>query len=216
MDRNISLLSKANIKSGKLISLIPEFYELKNVVENNDWHHKENVFVHTISVLDNLKKALRDLNKETEQFLNKKIDNITRKDLLKTAALFHDIAKSETLINSNGSTLCPGHEGRGSIKAKTILRRFKLSDKELKFILSIVKNHGLIHKILSPENKNLQKEFANFNKRFFHSIYPELILLAFADTKGSYLIKTHPIEFKSRISFYRKEIKNLSSKSRSL
>jgi hypothetical protein len=112
----------------------------------------------------------------------------------------------------NGSTLCPSHEDKGSIKAKTILKRFKLSDKELKFVLSIVKNHGLIHKILPPENQNFQKEFMSFKKRFFHNIYPELILLAFADTAGSYLIKTHLAEFKSRISFYKKEIKNLPPK----
>lgn len=197
MDKNISLLilNKTNIKSGKLISLIPEFYELKNVVENNDWHHKENVFDYTLSVFDNLEKAFRNLNKKTEQFLNKKIDNRTRKNLLKVAALFHDIAKKETLVDNKNSTLCPSHEDKGLIKAKTILKRFKLSDKELKFILSIVKNHGLIHKILPPDNQNFKKEFVSFKKRFFHNIYPELILLAFADTVGSYLIKTHPTEF---------------------
>ncbi len=214
MDKNISLLSKTNIKSGKLTPLIPEFYELKNVVENNDWHHKENVFDHTLSVLDNLEKAFRNLNKATEQFLNKKIDGITRKNLLKVAALFHDIAKKETIANNNSLTLCPSHEDKGSIKARTILKRFKLSDKELKFILSIIKNHGLIHKILPPDNQNFQKEFASFKKSFLHNIYPELILLAFADTAGSYLVKTRPTEFKSRISFYKKEIKNLPPKSK--
>jgi hypothetical protein len=85
MDKNISLLSKTDIKSGKLVNLIPEFYELKNVVENNDWHHKENVFDHTLSVLDSLGKTLRNLNKETGQFLDKKIDGSTRKYLLKIA-----------------------------------------------------------------------------------------------------------------------------------
>jgi len=214
MKKDISLLNKTNIKSGKLVSLIPEFYKLKNAVENNDWHHKENVFEHTFSVLDSLEKALRNLNKETKQFLNNKVGDSTRKNLLKIATLFHDIAKSETLINNSGSTLCPGHEDKGAVRAKTILNRFKLSNKELKFILNIVKNHGLIHKILPPENQNFQKEFANFKKRFFHNIYPELILLAFADTVGSYLVKTHPTEFKSRISFYKKEIKNLPPKSK--
>lgn len=213
MHKSISLLSKTNVKSRKLINLIPEFYELENVVENNDYHHKENVFNHTLSVLNNLEKVLRNLNKETKQFLNKKIDGSTRKNLLKIATLFHDIAKKETIIDNNGSTLCrPGHEAKGSIKAKTLLKRFKLSDKELTFVLSIIKNHGLMHKILPPGNQNFQKKFVSFKKRFFHNIYPELILLAFADTVGSYLFETRPIEFKSRISFYKKEIKNLPPK----
>ncbi len=211
MNKNVRVLNKTNIKSGKLINLIPEFYELKNIVENNDWHCQENAFDHTLSVLDNLEKVLHKLNKETKQFLNEKIGNSTRKELLKIAALFHDIAKKETIVNDNGLTLCPRHEAKGSIKAKSILKRFQLSDNDLKFVLSIVKNHGLIHKILRPENRNFQKELASFKKSFFHHIYPELILLAFADTAGSYLIKTHPQEFKSRISFYKKEIKNLLS-----
>ncbi len=212
MDKSISLITKTNIKSGKLATLIPEFYNLKSVVENNDWHHKENVFDHTLSVLDNLEKALLNLNEETKQFLDKKVGSISRKNLLKIATLFHDIAKKETIVKNNNFTLCPNHENKGSIKAKEILKHFKLSDKELKFILNIVKNHGLIHKILPPENQNFQKEFASFNKSFFHNIYPELILLAFVDTAGSYLKKTRPAEFKSRISFYKKEIKNLPPK----
>ena len=32
---NISVLNKRNIKSGKLADLIPEFYELKQLVESN-------------------------------------------------------------------------------------------------------------------------------------------------------------------------------------
>ncbi len=209
MDKNILLITQNNIRSGKLTALIPEFYNLKSVVENNDWHHKENVFDHTLSVLKNLDKTLLNLNKGTKQFLNEKVGTINRKNLLRVATLFHDIAKKETLVKNINSTLCPNHESKGSLKTKEILKRFNLSDKENKFILSIVKNHGLIHRILPPENQNFRKEFANFKKRFFHNIYSELILLAFADTAGSYLKKTHPAEFKSRISFYKKEINNL-------
>jgi hypothetical protein len=211
MYKNISLLSKVNIKSGKLFPLIPEFYDLKDVVENNDWHHKQNVFNHTLSVLDNLDKALRDVNKAAKQFLNKKIGTITRKKLLQVAALFHDIAKKETIASNNNSAYCPNHEARGSIKTKKILKRFKLSDKELTFILSIIKHYGLVHK-MSTDNRNFQRKFTSFKKKFFHSIYPELILLTFADTMGSDLAKTRPTEFKFRISFYKKEISNLPPK----
>ncbi len=213
MNKNILLLlNKNNLKTGKLADLIPEFYELKNVVENNDWHNKETVFKHTLSVLDNLEKIIRNLDNKAKQTLNKKIGLNTRGDLLRVATLFHDIAKKETIVDKKGTTFCLNHEDKGSIKAKKILKRFHLSSQEIKFILKIVKNHGLIHKILPPENQNFQKESISFKKKFFHNIYPELILLAFADTIGSYLIKSRPTEFKSRISFYRKEIKNLPPK----
>jgi len=209
MDNAISLLSDSNIKSGQLADLVPEFYELKNVVENNDWHHKENIFDHTLSVLENLEKILRTLNKETKQFLDSRIDHISRRELLKVATLFHDIAKKETFSNNNGYTLCPDHEDEGSIKARRILKRFMLSNKELEFVLQIVRHHGIIHRILALDNGDFKKKYASFKKRFSRNIYPELILLAFADTAGSYLKKTHPAEFKSRIVFYKKEIENL-------
>jgi len=211
MNKNISLLNKTNIKSGKLFNLIPEFYDLKNIVENNDWHNKENVFNHTLSVLDSLEKVLRNLNKKTKQFLGKKINNNSRKSLLKMATLFHDIAKKETLTNNDNTTMCLNHEEKGSKKVEKILKRFDLSNSESKIIINIIKYHGLMHKILSPQNQNFQKEYANFRKKFFNNIYPELILLAYSDTIGSHLKKTHPLEFKSRISFYKKEIKNLLS-----
>lgn len=210
---NISILNRKNIKSGKLAKLIPEFYELKKVVENNDWHHKENVFDHTLSVLNNLEKALRNLNKKTEQFLNKKIDSSTRKNLLKVATLLHDIAKKETIINLNGVSRCPSHEQKGNKKAEKILRRFNFSKKEFKIITDIVRNHGLIHDIIAPDNKNFQKEYKNFKKKF-SNIYLEFILMAFADTIGSYLKKTKPVEFRHRISFYENELKNLPLKSK--
>jgi len=40
---NISILNRKNIKSGKLAKLIPELYELKKIIENNDWHEEESV-----------------------------------------------------------------------------------------------------------------------------------------------------------------------------
>lgn len=212
MNKNISILTKTNIKSGKLATQIPELYDLKRVVENNDWHYKENVFDHTLSVLDHLEKTLLNLNKKAKQYLDKKIDSVSRKNLLIIATVFHDIAKKETIVKSNNLTFCPDHENKGSIKAGEILKDFELSDKELKFILNIIKNHGLLHNILPTENKSFIKKFSSFKKQFSHNIYTELILFAFADTAVSYLKITNPAEFKSRISFYKKEIKNLPPK----
>ncbi len=75
------LLDRNNIKSGKLADIIPEFYELKKVVENNDWHNKETVFNHTLSVLDNLEKIIRNSKKKIRQALNKTVGKNTKKNL---------------------------------------------------------------------------------------------------------------------------------------
>lgn len=234
MDKvNISILTKNNIKNRQLVKIIPEFYELQKVVENNPWHNKERVFDHTLSVLDNLEKIIRNSKKEIKKSLNKIIDRNSRKNLLEIATLLHDIGKKETIISFNDVKKCPGHEEKGAKKVEKILRRFDLSKKEFKIITDIMRNHGVIHDIIGLgykgfqkgvgkerslthavaglQNKNFQKEYENFKKKF-SNIYLELILLAFADTARSYLKKTKPAEFRHRINFYKKELKNFPPK----
>ena len=210
MDKaNISILNKRNIRNGKLVDLIPEFYELKKVIENNSWHNKESVFNHTLSVIDNLERIICRSKKEIKQALDKIIDKNSRKSLLYVAALLHDIGKKETITDlGDGVRGCPGHEKQGAKKAEKILERFDLSKKESKIIIDIIRNHGVIHYIIGFGNKNFQKEYKNFKTKF-SKIYLELILLAFADTIGSYLKKTKPDEFRHRINFYKKELKNI-------
>jgi len=204
----LSSLTIKKIKKKELEKLIPEFYQLEEVVENNPWHNEESVFDHTLSVLDNLEKIIRNSKKEIKQALNKIIDKNSRKSLLYVAALLHDIGKKETITDLGGGARgCPGHEKKGVQKTEKILKRFSLSQKEFKIVTDIVRNHGVIHDIIGLENKNFQKEYKNFKKKF-SNIYLELILLAFADTIGSYLKKTKPAEFRYRINFYKKELKN--------
>lgn len=212
MNENISLLNKADIKNGKLVNLIPEFYELKEVIENNDWHNNETVFDHTLSALNNLENIVRNSRKEIKQALNEIIEDNSRMNLLKIAVLLHDIAKKETIVSSNGLTFCPNHEIKGAEKARGILKRFNLSKKESKIITDIIKYHYSIHEIIILEDKQLfQKEYEKFKQKF-SNIYLELILLAFADNINSHLKKTKPAEFRQEINFYAKELKSYHHK----
>lgn len=227
----LSEITIEKVKSGGLKDFIPEFYELEKIIENNPWHNKESVFDHTLSVLDSLEEIIRNSKKEIKQTLSKIIDKNSRKNLLHVATLLHDIGKEETITDLGcGVRGCPGHEKEGAQKTEKILRRFNLSSRESKIITDIVRNHGVIHDIIGLryedfkkgigkehglthvmvglENKNFQKEYKNFKEKF-SNIYLELILLAFADTIGSYLKKTKPVEFRHRINFYKKELENL-------
>ena len=233
---NISIINIRDIKNKRLAKIIPEFYELRDVIENNPWHNQEPVFNHTLSVLDNLEKVIHNSSKDIKRALTEVVDKNSRNDLLYVAALFHDIGKKETITDlGNGVRGCPGHERKGTGKAEKILKRFDLSKREFKIITGIVRNHGVIHDIIGLgckdfrksvgkerslthvvtglENKNFQTEYKSFKKEFSNiSYYLELILLAFADTVGSYLEKTKPAEFRHRVNFYKKELKSLSSK----
>jgi len=47
----LSELTLERIKNREFEKLIPEFYELEEIIENNDWHNNDSVLNHTISVL---------------------------------------------------------------------------------------------------------------------------------------------------------------------
>jgi len=49
----ITDLTIENLRDRKFIQEIPEFYQLRNVVENfPPWHYHESVFDHTLAVLE--------------------------------------------------------------------------------------------------------------------------------------------------------------------
>jgi putative nucleotidyltransferase with HDIG domain len=190
---------------------LPEIYQLKEIIENNDWHNHESVFDHTLTVLRELKKIIKTSSPKIKRELNKRIDNYRRKDLLFLAALFHDIGKRKTLRKINDITWSSGHEREGAKKVKKILDRFDLSEKEKRIVRKIVRNHGLIPIIAYPKNNNLSREFNEFKSRY-SDIFLELILLAIADTIKSYLRITKPKEFEFRMNFYNNALKRERAK----
>lgn len=148
-----------------MVKEIPEIYQLREIIENNDWHNHESVFDHTLTVLKELKKIIKNSSPKIKKELNKRIDNYRRKDLLFLAALLHDIGKRETLKKINDITSSLDHEKEGAKKVKKILNRFDLSEKEKRIVRKIVRNHGLIHIIAYPKNNNLSREFKEFEFR---------------------------------------------------
>ncbi|MBI5306730.1 HD domain-containing protein [Candidatus Wolfebacteria bacterium] len=198
------------LKNGKLANVLPELYELKNIIENNLWHNNDSVFNHTIAVLEKLEMLFKKTNNNVNSYLNQMVDKNTKKQLLFLGTILHDIAKKETIINKNGLTTCSNHEQKGAVKAQKILRRFNLSQKEIYYITNLIKHHSLIHRLLDDiNNQNFQAQFNNFMKKFLKNIYPELMLLGFADTAVSYLKITNPKEFQLRIKFYQRKLNKI-------
>ncbi|MFH1661728.1 MAG: HD domain-containing protein [Candidatus Falkowbacteria bacterium] len=203
----VSDITIEKLRNNQLQNELPEFFELKKCIENNSWHNNDSVFSHTLSVLEELKKLLRTVNNKINSYLNQQIDNYSRKDLLFLSTLFHDIAKTDTLIEENNLTSCPDHEEIGSEKVKDILERFDLSGKEKVIVIDTIKYHGKIHPILSLKNTNIEKQFADFKQRH-HDIFIELILLGMSDTFGSQLKENNIEEYNFRRDFYRRIIDN--------
>ena len=53
------------LRNGELADELPEFYELKDVIENNEWHNNDSVFNHTIVVLEKLEELLKKTNEKS-------------------------------------------------------------------------------------------------------------------------------------------------------
>jgi UTP:GlnB (protein PII) uridylyltransferase len=203
----ISDINIEKIKKGYFAKKFPELYQLKKVVENNEWHNNESAFDHTLTVLKNLGKIIKNAPPKILKYLNKKVDNYSRKDLLFLAAIFHDLGKKDALVKTNNKTFCPKHESISAKKVKKILNNFDLEKREKTMINQVIKNHTSMHDILSPRNKNLNTQYKKFKIK--HSnVFLELSLLCMADTAGSYLKITIPEEFKFRMDFYKNILKN--------
>ncbi|MCX6764771.1 MAG: HD domain-containing protein [Candidatus Nealsonbacteria bacterium] len=194
------------IEKGEFSIILPEFYELKKVIEDDGfWHSRDSVFNHTIGVLKGLGSFLKGANRKILNYLSQEITDHSRKDLLFLAALFHDIAKDETIIKKDGKTSCPGHEEKGYQKVKSILDRIDLSEKEKNFVSQIIKNHGVLHIMVYPGNNNLEEEYRVFRSDF-SEIFLEIIIFSLIDNLGNQLQKNYPDEFDFRINFYQKAL----------
>lgn len=207
MTIEISKISVENIRNNQFQNELREVYELKDVIENAAWHNHESVYKHTINVLETLEELFEHINPKIDTYLDQKIDNHTKRDMLFLGTLYHDIAKGDVLVEIDGVTSCPGHEELGFEKVKDILNRFDLSTQEKDIVANIVKYHGEMHAIIDPKNDKLDEQVDKF-KLGHPDIYMELILLAMADTLGSQLKSNNPAEYKFRMDQYQRIIDN--------
>ncbi|MBT6068347.1 HD domain-containing protein [Candidatus Peregrinibacteria bacterium] len=203
----ISDISIEKLRNGEFQDELPEFFELESCIEDNRWHSDESVFTHTLKVLEELGILLGTVNDRVSSYLGQTVEIYSRKDLLFLGALFHDIAKAETLTEEEGVTSCPEHEEMGSKKVRRILDRFDLSEEEKTIVTNIVRYHGEIHGILSPENDEIENQLTEFRSRH-QEIFTELILLGMSDTFGSQLEDNHPEDYNFRRDSYERIIDN--------
>lgn len=203
----ISSISVEKLRNNEFKKNLPEIYELKEVIENNNWHNNDSVFNHTLTTLEKLEELLTNAKNKISSYFNQKVDNYTRKQLLFLSAVFHDIAKKETLVENNNLTSCSNHEEMSSQKVKTILDRFDLSEKEKKLIIKTIKYHDKINIILESDNKELKEKYKEFKIKY-PDIFLEITLLAIADTLGGQLKDNCLDNYKLRMNFYQNIIDN--------
>ena len=208
-------ISSDALMSGSLSSFIPELYAQKKIVEVNPWHDHQSVFDHTVLVVKCVETItqfsfLDEEEKKKVRFsLNERIGEVKRNDIVRLAALFHDIAKSETLeINPlSGKTSCPLHEMKGRGRSVEIMKRWGVSDLVIQKVSKIVLFHGHIHEAVN-EILRSDTECQIFDS--FHEvvgdIFFELLIEGYADTAGSDLPKLNYADFASRKEIYERAL----------
>jgi CRISPR/Cas system-associated endonuclease Cas3-HD len=202
----ISDITIRNLESGRLEKELPEFYELKKVIENNLSHNNESSFRHTLTVLRDLEKFLKNnKNAKLKKHLDKKVDIYKRKNLLFLAAVLHDLGKKETIVKNGKMSSFPKHEKISILKAKNILKNFDLSKKEKNIIFGIIGKHSDLHSIMEKHAKDLEKQFDELMKSC-RGFSAELVIMVMVDTISSYLETTKPREYKFRMNFYKEKI----------
>ncbi len=103
--------------TGLLQFFLPELETLVGVTQNS--YHKDDVFMHTMNVLDN---AVPEL-------------------MVRLSALFHDCGKPLTRTEVDGKVRFIGHDEVGAEIAKKALHRLKYSNEVIDYITTIVKHH---------------------------------------------------------------------------
>ena len=205
----ISDITIQKLKTGKLSAELPEFYDLQNVIENNNWHNHESTFNHTLKVLANYDRYLLKTDKKISQYLNRNIDKHKIEELIFVAIILHDLGKKETIVRTGNQSTFPLHEKISVKKAKNILNIFNLSSAEQKFVLKIVQKHSYLHSIVEEENHKLKQQFKRLENHCGQAIIG-LIILVMVDTLNSYLKTTMPKKYNFRIGYYREKLKVLA------
>lgn len=104
---------------GILDIIIPELIPLIGFDQKNK-HHHEDIFNHTLSVVENTPNDL----------------------ILRLSALFHDIGKPDCFfIDDNGNGRFFGHNNTSENIAKKILTRLRFDNKTIKTVCTLIKEH---------------------------------------------------------------------------
>jgi poly(A) polymerase len=170
--------------------IFPEIRKMKT--SGKSVFRRLNVWGHTMLTLKNVESIINDLRRNSvkREYLDKEISpGRSRGQLLKLAALLHDLGKPQTFRLEDGKVQFHGHERLGAGLAGAIATRLKLSNEELRLLKKIVFLHLRPGYLVTNPVLTAKARF-----RFFRDAADEagaVLILALADersTKGYLLL----------------------------
>lgn len=194
-----------SINFTKIIEHLSLNTEFPNLIENNNWHNNEHVLSHCLRVFENLKMLYTQHEFNTSEYLSKKVGRFSKRELLLTAGLLHDIGKLTTTKYFMNKSISKNHEIEGGKYVKHILKNNQFQKIEINYIANIISHHGEINGLLNVwGNSNFNYLFKKFKKNNKYR-FLELVLLMLSDTiNGDYkkiTLKTIILELNSQNHF---------------
>lgn len=176
------------------------FNKLKLVIENNAYHDHESVFDHLIKTKEIAEREITgefikdpEVKRLFESFLEEKVGEFSKKELLILTAILHDVGKilrikdgEETkplgMTLANDQTYFPGHEYWGSKIISEILAEFNLEKSVLEFVAKIIKIHDVYSEEFFRKREDLEMDLLiNDVKAFGQGIHLEVLFVRFCD-----------------------------------
>lgn len=147
-----------------------EVYALKGIKQDSEYHPEGDVYMHTMSVLD-----------QAGELFPTGIDNPDRYLPFILSALCHDFGKVNTTeINSKGRLCALNHEITGIPIANDFLGRIYNNKGFIKYVDNMIKYHMKAHSCFNNRSKT-----KTTNLMFDKLLYPkDFILLVYADSTG--------------------------------
>jgi putative nucleotidyltransferase with HDIG domain len=172
---------------GLLAILLPQVAALQNVAQPPEFHPEGDVWQHTLLMLEEWDKTLRNCSEDTthprfHQGGQLARASLSEKRILAWAILLHDIGKPGTYTESDRIRF-NGHDCLGASLTEEILKNLKLPNEIIEGASTLVR----LHMSLSSFP---QMRLANRRRKLQDSLFPLLLELHRIDCLGSHKIMT--------------------------
>jgi poly(A) polymerase len=170
-------------RSGLVDILFPELEPMKRM-RQGAYHHLD-VWGHTLETLAALEGSLGRLRSPAPRaYLAQELSSgRDRRELLKLAALLHDIGKPKTYRRARGKVTFYGHDREGAYITQAIAERLKLSREEQRSLRRVVFMHLRPGFMATVPVLSARAEFRFFRDAGVEA--PAILLLSAADLKAT-------------------------------
>jgi [protein-PII] uridylyltransferase len=159
------------LKTGVLERLVPEFESVR-YLRLMDAYHEYTVDRHSMELLECFDAFRRAGREGREDLMPTIFSRLEKPEILYLAGLFHDIGKGRG----------PGHEQRGEVIARPILKRMGLPEADVEEVCFLIRNHLAMSQLAFKKDLHDEGLLSRFAETVMQKrLLDMLLLLTYAD-----------------------------------